>query len=193
MMTMRTLLNLGLLLSISAAGALSSGGVAISPYLTPSQTALKQACTKAEADTRLGLDRSAQGLLIIKGGDSPVSWHGGVTNAYRYCRQLALSLQPMPLTDTLFKGVTQQLTVGVPASLREKADSWKGAVSYGNRRLEPVSQSLVWDDAAGKGYVAFHFEPTELRAFMSDAVKNKQNTYLLINRSGSTVQRIQIR
>lgn len=190
---MRILLKLSVLMTLSSAAALSPGGVAISPYVTPSTAALKQACTRAEADTRVGLDRSAQGLLIIKGGDSPVSWHGGLTNAYRYCRQLALSLEPMPMTDTLYKGVTQQLSVGVPASLKEKADSWKAAISYGNRRLNPVSQSLVWDEVAGKGYVAFHFEPTELRAFFSDALKNKQNTYLLINRSGATVQRIQVR
>jgi len=164
-------------------------GINIGPWLNPGEPSLKGACMRGEADSRLQLDRSNNGILSIKGGESPISWHGGSANAYRYCRQMGLELKPMPTTKTLIDGVTQQLTVGTSAANHEASSQWKVALAYGSVRLEPVTRADIWDETSTRGYVAFHFDVRAVNELLNNARKSKQNAYMLILR-GNYVQRI---
>lgn len=176
----------------TTSGALTPGGFKLDATLNPGRQAVLLACRQGEADSRTKLDRSAQGIVTIKGGETPVGWQGGLTNAYRFCKQQALDLQPSPDIKVLNGGVTQQLTLGYTEATQQEAGNWKVSFAYGNERLIPVTQANVTDDGKGRGYMSYHFDPRTVTKFLDSAARTKQNAYILIRRADS-VQRIQVR
>lgn len=179
----------GLALGLSGAALAASDPVArIATSINPPITNLSRACLQAESDTRAGKDNSAQNIVTLRGGLSPVTWHGATPGLYRLCREKALKLEPLPSGKDLIAATTQQIALGGVSKDPPATVNWKVAFAMGPERVTPTIQDMsAWTplgDGRWKGMNVYHFDPKELQALLKDGRTKRVPVYLLVYQNG---------